>query len=235
MRRRVLALAGLGLVMSGGLALAAEPAPRDRLTLSATASTEVARDVLSIAFSATKEGSDAAAVQSSLKQALDAALVEARKIAKPGQVEVQTGNFSLYPRYAPKGGINGWQGTAELLVEGRDAAAIAQLSGRIGSMSIARVGYSLSNEQREKVEADVVVQAIARFKARAADYAKQFGYGGYAVGEVNVSSSEPVMMPMAAPPVRFKAMAAADEALPVEAGKATVSVTVSGSVLMTAR
>lgn len=235
MKKKVF-VAGLSLMVASGLASAADPAPRDRLNLSATASMEVTRDVLSIAFSTTKEGSDAAVVQAGLKQALDAALAEARKVAKPGQVEVQTGNFSLYPRYAPKGGINGWQGTAELLVEGRDAASIAQLSGRIGSMSIARVGYSLSKEAREKAEAEVVVQAIERFKARASDYVKQFGYGGYAIGEVNVSSSEPGMMPMAAPPVRFKAMAAvADEALPVEAGKASVSVTVNGSVVMTAR
>jgi predicted secreted protein len=175
-------------------------------------------------------------VQSQLKQALDAALAEARKIAKPGLVEVQTGSFSLFPRYSPKGVTNGWTGSAELLVEGRDAAAIAQLTGRISSMSIARVGYSLSKEQREKTEAEMVVEAIARYKTRAADYAKQFGYNGYSIGEVTVNSADSGQMPMAAPTMRFKAMAASsDEALPVEAGKATVSVTVNGSVLMTAR
>lgn len=227
----------LGLLGLAGAAFAApDSLPRDRLNLTASASVEVTRDVLGIAFSSTKEGGDAASVQAQLKQALDVALAEARKIAKPGQVDVQTGNFSLYPRYAPKGGINGWQGTAELLVEGKDAAAIAQLSGRISSMSIARVGYSLSKEQREKVEADVTAQAIARFKARAADYAKQFGFNGYSIGEVSVNGSDSGNMPMAAPQMRFKAMAAsADEALPTEAGKATVSVTVNGSVLMTAR
>ncbi|MGS0754155.1 SIMPL domain-containing protein [Roseateles sp. GG27B] len=169
------ALTLLLLAAAGQLALAAQPGSvadnqsRDRLNLTASASVEVARDVLGVTFSTTKEGIDAAAVQSALKQALDAALAEARKIAKPGQVDVQTGNFSLYPRYAAKGGISGWQGTAELLVEGLDTAAIAQLTGRIGSMAIARVGYSLSKEQREKVEGEVVVQAITRYKARAAN------------------------------------------------------------------
>ncbi|WP_310387298.1 SIMPL domain-containing protein [Roseateles sp.] len=215
---------------------AADTLPRDRLNLSASASVDVTRDVLGIAFSTTREGSDAAVVQAQLKQALDSALAEARKIGKPGQVEVQTGNFSLYPRYAPKGGINGWTGSAELLVEGKDTAAIAQLTGRITSMSIARVGYSLSKEQREKAEAEVVVQAIALYKARAADYAKQFGFNGYSIGEVTVNSSEPGHMQEARPTMRFKAMASStDESLPVEAGKATVSVTVNGSVLMTAR
>lgn len=224
------------LSVAGGAFAAPDSLPRDRLNLTATASVEVTRDVLSVAFSTSKEGSDAAVVQAQLKQALDAALAEARKIAKPGQVEVQTGNFSLFPRYAPKGGINGWQGTAELLVEGRDAAAIAQLTGRIAGMSIARVGYSLSKAQREQVEGDVSAQAIKRFKERATDYARQFGFNGYSIGEVSVSGSEPGPMPMAAPPMRYKAMAAsADEALPIEAGKATVSVTVNGSVLMTAR
>ena len=38
---------------------------------------------------------------------------------------------------------------------------------------------ALSRELREKVEGEVAAQAIARYRAKAADYAKQFGYGGY--------------------------------------------------------
>jgi predicted secreted protein len=206
--------------------------PRERLSLSASASAEVTRDVLGISFSTTRDGPEAAAVQAALKQALDAALNEARKVAKPGQVDVQTGAFSLYPRHDPKTGkINGWQGSAELQVEGRDAAAIAQLAGRIGTLTIQRVGYSLSREAREKAEADIAAQAISRYRAKAADYAKQFGYGSYVVGEVNIASDEAVApRPMMA--MRMKAEMA-DAALPTEAGKATVTVNVSGSVQLT--
>jgi predicted secreted protein len=229
-------MALLTLMSAASLLAHAEAPRRDALNLSATATQEVTRDVLGVVFTASKEGTDAASVQSALKQALDAALAEARKAAKPGgQVEVQTGNFSLYPRYAPKtGSINGWQGTAELQVSGKDTAAIAQLTGRVTSMSIARVGYSLSREAREKVEGEVVAQAIAGYKQRAADYSRQFGFSGYQIGEVSVNTADSGPMPMMQP--RFKAMAAApmaDEALPVEAGKATVSVTVNGVVLMT--
>jgi predicted secreted protein len=225
------ALTALTAVMP--LAQAQAEAPRrDALNLSATASQEVTRDVLGITFTSSKEGSDAQQVQNALKQALDAALTEARKIAKPGLVEVQTGNFSLYPRYAPKTGvINGWQGTAELLVEGKDTAAIAQLTGRIGTMSVARVGYSLSREAREKVEGEVVAQAIARYKLRATDYARQFGFSGYQIGEVSVNTADSGSM-MAPQMMRMKGAAMADESLPVEAGKATVSVNVNGVVLM---
>ena len=225
-------------VLSASVHAADLPPPMDRLNLSASASLEVARDVLGVTFSSTKEGSDAATVQAGLKQALDAALTEARKIAKPGQVEVQTGNFSLYPRYAPPtskgaGAINGWQGTAELLVEGKDTAAIAQLGGRISTMTIARVGYTLSKEQREKVEVEVTAQAISRYKARAADYARQFGYAGYQIAEISVNSESVAPMMAQATSMRIKTMAmSADESLPVEAGKATVSVNVNGVVMM---
>jgi predicted secreted protein len=235
----VLAAAFVASLASHGALAQTLPPPAGVLNITANASVEVTKDVLGIAFTVTREGNDAQAVQSQLKQALDAALAEARKIAKPGQVEVQTGNFSLYPRYGnpnPKSAqqpqITGWQGTAELLVQGKDAPAIAQLTGRINMMTIARVGYSLSKEAREKVEAEVTAQAIARWRARAAQMAQQFGYSGYTVREVNVMANEPggpvpvVMMS------RAKGMAA-DESLPTEAGKGEVSVTVSGSAQMT--
>lgn len=218
------------MALAGGAAHAEAPAPQGVVSLSASASTEVTKDLLSVTLSTTREAQDAATVQTQLKQALDAALAEAKRVAKPGQVEVQTGNFSLYPRYAPKGGISGWQGTAELVVEGRDMTAIGQLTGRIGTLSIARVAYGVSRELREKAEGEVTAQAIARYRAKAAEIAKLFGAPGYTIREVNVGSSEPpgvVPVPM----LRAKAMSAmSDEALPVEAGKATISVSVAGSV-----
>ena len=232
--------AGALVALVVGLSAQAQPmaAPTSGvLNLTSSATVEVTKDTLVVAFSATREGSEAQAVQTALKQALEAALGEARKVAKPGQVDVQTGNFSLHPRYAPpvKGAppaISGWQGTAELIVQGRDIAAIAQLSGRIRTMTIARVGYSLSREAREKVEAEVTAQAIARWRAKAAHMSQQFGYGGYVVREVNVSTNE---SPPQVQPMRLQAMRAtgsADESLPTEAGKDDVTATVNGSAQM---
>ena len=238
--RSLSALAASG-AMLGSAGAQMLPPPQNVVTLTATATVEVNKDWLTVVFSTTREGSDAAAVQSQLKQALDAALTEARKSAKPGQVEVQTGAFSLYPRYAPpnpkasssglQAGISGWQGSTELIVQGRDTQAVSQLTARIQTLSIARVGFSLSREAREKVEADVAAEAIARFRARADAVSRQFGFAGYTVREVSVSSDPGAMQPQ--PMMRAQAMrVGGDEALPVEAGKATVTATVSGSVQM---
>jgi predicted secreted protein len=208
------------------------PPPQNVVALSASASVEVPKDWLTVVFSTTREGADAAAVQGPLKLALDAALAEARKLARPGQVEVQTGGFSLGPRYNPKGGITGWQGSTELIVEGRDTQAIAQLTSKVQTLSIARVGFGLSREARQKVEGEVAAQAIAAFRARADAVSRQFGFAGYTVREVSVNGE----MSSPGPQVQMRlsaARAGADEAaLPVEAGKATVSATVSGTVQM---
>src|SRR5690349_13721403 len=109
------------------------------LTLTATATVELLQDWMMLTLSVNREATDAGTVQAQMKQAVDAGLVEIRRVAKPGQVEVQTGAFSVQPRYSQKGQLNGWQGRTELTIQGRDMAAIAQLSGRISTMTIARV------------------------------------------------------------------------------------------------
>lgn len=227
--------ATLVLALAAPAVWAADPAgsqPVGVVGLSASATAEVTKDLLSVALTTTREGTEAGQVQAQLKQALDAALAEAKKVAKPGQIEVQTGNFSLFPRYTKQGVINGWQGTAELLVEGRDIPGIAKLTGRITTLTIGRVGTNLSREQREKVESDLTAQAIAGYRAKATEYAKHFGYTGYVIREVNVGSNEPVGY-AAAPMMRAKSAMATDEALPVELGKGTVTVNVNGTVQMT--
>ena len=103
MKCNVRAVAAASLLIVAGLANVARaetPPPQGVLGLSANASVEVAKDLLAVTFSTTRDGADANTVQAQLKQALDAALAEAKKAARPGQVDVQTGNFSIYPRYA---------------------------------------------------------------------------------------------------------------------------------------
>lgn len=212
------------------------PPPQNVLALSAQASADVTQDLLTIVLSATREGPDAAVVQSQLRQVLDAALADARRAARPGQVDLRTGQFGVYPRYSARGALSGWQGTAELVIEGRDMPAISQLAGRLAGMTVSRVGYGLSKEAREKAEADIAAQAIQRFKARAEEYARQFGFGGWGIREVNVGQADAI--PMQQPMFR-RAMATqtapSDESVPVEAGRTTVTVAVNGSVQMSAR
>ena len=235
MNKKVLALVSACALSASLSTLAvAQPAvpkePEGVLTLNSSATVQVPNDWISVQFSTTREGVDAAAVQTDLKAALGSALSQARMVEKgDGHVEVQGGGFSLQPRLNPKGLVNGWVGTTSLWVQGRDMGTIAELAGRVQTMTVASLEYSVSREAREKVEGEVAAQAIARFRARAADYARAFGYTTFTVRETNVSvdGGQPVPRPF-----RMKAAMASSvsDALPVEAGSGSVTANVNGSV-----
>lgn len=205
-------------------------APQNVVQLSASGSVEVPQDLLAITLSTTREGADATAVQTQLKTALDAALSEARKQAAPGQMDVRTGPFSLYPRYGRDGKITNWVGSAELVLEGRDFTRIAATGGRIQSLTVSQTRFSLSREQRERVEGDAQTLAIDRFKARAGEIARSFGFTGFSLREVSVNSNDQGPMPRPRLMAMDARSAAPDAPVPVEAGRSTVSVIVSGSI-----
>lgn len=207
--------------------------PQNVVSLQAQGSLEVQQDLLTIQMSSTKDGADAATVQTQLKAALDAALTEAKKVAQPGQLDVRTGAFSLYPRYGRDGKINGWQGTTELFLEGRDFARISTVAGKINTLTLGNVSFGLSREARARVEAEVTAQAIDRFKAKAQEISKGFGFGGYTVREVNVQANDQGFVQPRGRMVAMEAkMSSADASVPVEAGRSTVVVIVSGAVQM---
>ena len=208
------------------------PTPANVVQISASGYTEVQQDWLTMRLNTTETGPDAVTVQNQLKAALETALRVARAQAQPGLLEVRTGQFSLYPRYNSAGKVNGWQGTTELLLEGRDIARITETAGKISTLTLGGVSFSLSRQARQQLESEVQQQAIERFKARAAEVAKGFGFAGYTLREVAVSSADQGVEPPVQP--RMLAMEAkaamSDMAVPVEAGKSVVNVTVSGSI-----
>ena len=216
----------LAQVRAQGLAL-----PRDVVVFSVTATLEARQDQISVTLRATREGNEAAAVQQQLKAVLDTALAEARAQAQPGGLEVRSGAFSLYPRSGRDGRIGGWQGSAELILSGSDLERIASLAGRLPGMVVVQTGFGLSREQREKLEQQAQAQAIERFRARASEIARGFGFGSYSLREVQINTQDqgapmrPRVMAMEA-----RSSVAIDAPLPVEAGLAQVQVTVSGSV-----
>jgi predicted secreted protein len=198
--------------------------------LSANAAVEVQQDILTISMNTTREASDANVVQAQLKTALDSALTEAKKVSQPGQLDVRTGNFSLYPRHSKDGKINGWQGTAELVLEGRDFVKISAAAGKIQTLTIGNVAFSLSREQRTKVEAEAQHIAIDRFRSKAADISKSFGMGTYTLREVTVNAGDQAYVSRPRVVAMAMKMASPEESVSLEAGKSNVSVTVSGSV-----
>ena len=234
--RRARPIVRAGLLVCAALvwpAQAETPAPLANVVqIAASGFREVEQDWLTMRLNTTETGPDAATVQNQLKVALEAALRVARAQAQPGVLEVSSGRFNIYPRYNSSGKINGWQGSTELLLEGRDVARISETAGKISTLTLGSVGFSLSRQASQQLESEVQAQAIERFKARAAEVAKGFGFAGYTLREVSISSADQGNeMPVRPRMLAMEAKAAASDApVPVEAGKSTVNVTVSGSI-----
>lgn len=202
-----------------------------RVTLSASASVQIAQDVLTLSLTTTREGSDAQAVQAQLKAALDDALTLAKREVKSSGIEVRTGRFGLSPRYDRNGKMISWQGSAELLLQGRDFARMGEIAGKLQTLTVASASFGLTPAQRQGAETVVQNQAIAQFRQRADEATKSFGYSSYSLIEANINAGDsgggrPPMMAMSARTV------AADAPVPLEAGLTSVTVTVTGSVQM---
>ncbi|CAM4177123.1 SIMPL domain-containing protein [Comamonas aquatilis] len=239
-RRAAAGVLLLSALCSGGTVLAqgttavqTAARPMNVLNLQAQGVVEVKQDWLTATLSATKEGRDAAAVQSQLQKAVEAAMTVLRRDAQAGQLELSSGNFSVSPRYGNNGKMDGWQGRAEIVLQGRDFVRITQAAAKVSEMTLASMGFGLSREAREKVEGEAQAKAIEAFRQRAASISKSFGFTGYSLGEITINSGEGTMRP---PYPRMMAMAKAGYAdaapVPVEADKAEVTVSVSGSVQM---
>lgn len=204
--------------------------PSKIVHLSASALAQVQQDWLVMTLSVQKEGTDAMAVQTQIKNHLASALALARPSAQGGALEVSTGQMSVSPRYGRDGKANGWTGVAELVLQGRDIERITGVAGRVQGMTVGQVQWAISPELKRQTENRIQEDAVAQFQSRAAALTRSFGSSGYDLKEVRVSSQESTGEPQ----MRMVAMQveALPPAMPVpaQAGSARVVVNVSGSI-----
>jgi predicted secreted protein len=230
MRLMISLIAASALLLSAGTVFSQTiptPQPAQRVSLSASASVQMSQDVLTLSLTTQRDGVDAQTVQSQVKAALDTALTLAKRDAKTGLMEVSTGRFAMSPRYDRNGKLNGWHGTAELILHGSDFARMGETAGKLSTLTVANASFELTPQQRQSAQALAQSQAIAQFRQRASEIAVAFGFKNYSLLEAQLSYDDQgggrPMLAMA------RAMSA-DAPVPIEAGSTSVTVTVSGSV-----
>lgn len=200
--------------------------PHNIVQLSASGMMEAQQDWLTLTLSTAKDGSDATVVQAGLRKALETALNEVKKTARPGDMEVRSGAFNLQARYGKNGQISGWTGSAELVLEGSDFARIGTAASQAQPMTIRGLDFSLSRQTTTRLEAQAQALAIDNFKQKASQIAHGFGFADYVLREVMVTGADqaPHSMPL------MDSNGAAPPPLPMESGRSLVVVQVSGAV-----
>ena len=200
------------------------------VSLSASAQQEVQQDWLTVVVHASLEGSEPVAVQNQLKAVVEQALAQVRPQVQAQSFEVRTGQFGIYPRHGDKGRLLGWQGQADVVIEGRDFAKVSQAAAQVPRMVVTQAVFSLSRQARQQLEAEVQSQAVQKFRQRAQQLAQDFGFSGYTLRQVSVGSVDRPEPMLQARAMLADAPMAGATAIPLAAGKDEVRITVSGSI-----
>ena len=228
----------IALAFCTSLARAQSVAPtaptRDALTLDATVAADVIPDLAVITLAAEAQGAEAAPITREVQQAINAALAQAKATAG---VSAQTGAFVTNQRYGSKGVRDGWTVRAELILKAKDFAVLGTLAGKLAQQKLMIVGsgFELSRELRDREEQSLIERGIAAFRGKAHTASRAFGFGNFTLREVNLGSISGDARPIQAKAYAMRASAAtaADaEPMAIEGGKVTLTLTVSGSVVM---
>ncbi|WP_144640743.1 SIMPL domain-containing protein [Bordetella genomosp. 13] len=200
-----------------------------RMTLQASASTEVMQDTVRISLSAEVDGPD----QPTAGQRLTKALEDAVKRAKGTEgVDVRTGGFNVWPNTDNKGKVTSWRGQGEIVLQSKDFAKASALASKLSDKTaISNIGFMLSREAREAEERKLLTQAAQAFRERAVAASGAFGFSGYRIVRLDLDGAG-AAQPMARAPAPMMMAKGADARadVPLEAGEVTVTVSVTGTI-----
>lgn len=204
------------------------PQHRARFTVESTR--DVENDWITATVGVTAEDVNPAALADRINQDMAWALQQARAESK---VKAKSGGYSTFPVHDDAGRIRRWQASQQLVLEGSDSAAITRLVGALQArLQLQSFEFSVSEELRRKVQEELVTEALAAFRARAALVAKGLGASGFALDDVSIETGSPGFP---VPMMRAEmAMAKSDSVAPpaVQAGTSRVAVTVNGSIVL---
>jgi predicted secreted protein len=205
------------------------PQPRNHVSFNVAAEREVANDWTTGLIGTTASGSDPAELASRINKQMAAALALAKQ-AKG--VKVTSGAYNTYPEYGDGNRIIRWQASQDLILESKDVDAVAKLLGKLQGQGLLlrSISFSVARETQRKLEEELIAEAIAAFRARAALVAKSFGKASYGLISVNVGGGgyQPPM-----PMMRGKMeMMSADAAVApsFEGGTSHVRMDVNGTI-----
>ena len=226
MRTAIATIAALAALQSAP-ALAADTANPPTVELAAEASGPAANDLAVAVLYAERSGTSAAAVAREVNRDIAAALELSRA---QGAVKVQSGNVSTWPVYGKdgQGRIAAWRMRSELRLESTDTAAMSELVGKLQeTLALAHLTMEPAPETRRKAVADVTVDALRAFEARAKLIADTLGRR-YRIAHLTVGDHG--LQPPPMPRMRAAVMAAEAAPAPLEGGESRVSVQVSGRI-----
>jgi predicted secreted protein len=151
-------------------------------------------------------------------------------------MRVHTGGSGMYLKYDKHGRVDRWAGPAELVLEGLDMASNQQVAPNIAPFVLAPSAFSLSTAVKNQTESELMLEAIAAFKAKAQAATKAFDCESFEAAQVSVPSSDTGALQarsMTRMTMQADSMQSSDQVtLDAQPGWPCANVTVGGTVSM---
>lgn len=200
-----------------------------QLTLSAEAWREVTHDRVAVTLYASHEAPQPGPAQAQVSDQLNPVL---ERLKGRKNLEVQSAGYRTDPVWMDSR-IVAWRARGAIRITGAPSGDFDRLVGELaGTLNVESVTPFLSREAREAVEQALIAEAVAAFRAKAQAASQALGYRGWTVRAVSVTDSGPGR-PEPIPRMAMARAAPTESApMPIAEGRTTVSVGVSGSVLL---
>jgi len=225
LRALAVGLAWAGLALPIGASAGEDDGHYDRISLRAERSRQVANDRARAQLGITVEDTEAVDLQYAMNEIMTWAMEVSTHYE---DVKAQTGGYRTYPVYKNQL-IDHWRATQELRIDSDNVDRITELVRVLQSrLQLQSVDFSISPALRERVENELIAEALGAFKDRAELVRENLGAGSYRIVHVGIGNGGTVPEPM-----QIRAMAAMAEsglAPALEPGTSTVTVAVDGTL-----
>lgn len=200
------------------------------VNIQADASRQVANDEMRAVLYIEKSHKQPAELSNQINQLMNQAQAVSRKYS---QVKVETGAQSTYPVYDNDSRkLKEWRGRAEIQIESKDFKAASQLISELQqNFQTQSINFTVSDEQRKKVENELMIEASKSFQQRAQAISQAWNKAQYNLVNLNLNTSNYFPQPMmrGAMP-KFSAMAEAAPAQDMAAGESKIIVNANGTI-----
>ncbi len=214
---------------SAEVVIEAAPTPQPIVTISASATSNVANDRMHALLRAEAESADAVQAANDVNARMARALARARSAVG---VEASTAGYASY-QVSETGKPIRWRVAQMLVLESGDFAALSALVTKLqgtDGLLLSGLNFGVSPATRRAAEDALTQQAIRSWQQRAQNAAQGFGAGGWRTGRIAIQTND-YGRPQ---PMLRSGMAAAGAPAPVsvEGGTSEVTVSVSGEAIL---
>lgn len=200
------------------------------IQLQAEANRKISNDEMHAVLYIEKNHKQPAQLATDISQLMNQAMLLAQKYPA---VKIETGSQTTYPIYDNDNQkLKEWRGRAEVRLESADFKAASQLVTELQKhFQTESISFSVSDQQRKKVENELIVEASKNFQQRAQALTTAWHKSSYQLVSLNVNSNN-YQQPIAHM-VMMKNTASADASMPEQnmaAGESEMTVNASGEI-----